>query len=186
MTRYMKFIFAIGFHCADISGMFFRQYTCGKRIFRIMVINRYRHLRDNWAVIKPCSHKMDSTSRHFYPRLYRLPLCVESAKTGQQGGMDIDNAVFKSLYQIFATDTHISCQTDQIGCVRFRRFQNLLIIISFIPACLHFNDRYRHLPSFCPLKNRRVVMVADNAYDHPLNRSVHGSFMESFRIRSAA
>ena len=49
--------------------------------------------------------------------VYRLPLCVESAKTGQQGGMDIDNAVFKSLYQIFATDTHISCQTDQIGCV---------------------------------------------------------------------
>ena len=51
-------------------------------------------------------------------------------------GLEILTLLFKSLYQIFATDTHISCQTDQIGCVRFRRFQNLLIIISFIGTSL--------------------------------------------------
>jgi hypothetical protein len=86
-------------------------------------------LDDDRAVVKVLVDEVDGATGDLYAVVKSLPLSVETGKGGQQGWMDINDALRELLHEPGGEQTHVSGKDDEIDVGGFERGDDFVIVL---------------------------------------------------------
>ena len=86
-------------------------------------------LDDDRAVIKVLVDEVDGAAGDLYTVVKSLLLRVKSGKGGEEGWMDVDDAVWELLHKPVGEQTHVSGQDDEVDVGGFEGGDDFLIVL---------------------------------------------------------
>src|ERR1700751_4207237 len=77
-------------------------------------MNRHDRLTDNWPAVEFRADEMNRAAGKAGPGCERLPLRVQAAEGGKEGGMDINHPVAPRLHEIRVQYAHEAGKADEL------------------------------------------------------------------------
>lgn len=97
--------------------MFLDQNSGRESFERVVVEDRDCGLEENWAAVEIFIDEVDGAAGDLYPVCEGLVLGVEAGESGQQGRVNVEDAIGELRNELSTQEAHIACETNPIDPV---------------------------------------------------------------------
>lgn len=112
-----------------IDSVFLLQDARGKRVLCVLVFYGDDGLQNNRAGVEIFVDKMDGAAGELDAVFESLALRLEARKRGQQGRVNIQDAVGERGYKIRGQQAHVAGEADEIDFVILKRGYNFAVVL---------------------------------------------------------
>jgi hypothetical protein len=113
-----------------VGDVLFREDAVGEGVGVVGFKNRNGTLQNDGAVVEVLVDKVDSAAGDFDTVVEGLLLCVESRESGQQGRMNVEDAIRECSDEASREQTHVAGEADEVDSVFAKAGDEVGIVLS--------------------------------------------------------
>src|SRR5436305_3302027 len=122
-------------------------------------------LQDYWSGIDPLVDEVDADAGDVGARVERLANRIESGEGGQQGGVDVDDAVAEARDEAGAEQLHVAGEDDQVSVALLDPLGHRRVTLATIAEVLAREESNRNPRRSGPFDRRRSALVRADPND---------------------